>query len=38
MDELNEIKNEKNIGDKIVLTIVRGGEKKDVSLTLKEAP
>ncbi len=35
-DELNEIKDEYNAGDTINLTIVRSGEKIEVSLTLQE--
>lgn len=38
MDELNEIKNSKEIGDKITLTIWRDGKTKDVEVTLQEQP
>ena len=38
MEELNKIKNDKKIGDKITLTITRDGKSQDVTLTLKEAP
>lgn len=34
MEELNEIKNKKNVGDKIVLTIVRGKDELDVTIIL----
>lgn len=36
MDELNEIKNAKSIGDKMNLKIVRNGEEKNVEITLQE--
>lgn len=38
MDELNEIKNQKEIGDKITLTIWRNGETADIEVTLQEQP
>ena len=38
MDELNEIKNQKKIGDKITLTIWRNGETIDIEVTLQEQP
>lgn len=38
MDELNEIKNEYQVGDKINLKINRNGQEMDIELTLKEAP
>lgn len=38
MQELNAIKNEKNIGDSIVLTITREGKQQEISLVLKEQP
>lgn len=38
MSELNEIKNKKNIGDTVTLTITRDGEAKNIDLILKEAP
>lgn len=34
MEELNEIKNSKSIGDKLVLTIVRNSKQMDVTVTL----
>lgn len=37
MDELNEIKNQYSIGDKITLKIYRAGKEKDINLTLGEA-
>ena len=36
MDELNEIKNEHEIGDEMTLTIYRDGETKEVTVTLQE--
>ena len=36
MDELNEIKNNHQIGDKLKLTIFRDGDTFDIDLTLKE--
>ncbi len=38
MDELNEIKNQKPIGDKITLTLWRDGKTRDVEATLQEQP
>ena len=38
MDELNEIKNKKEIGDTIKLTIYRDGKTKEITLTLQEQP
>lgn len=38
MDELNEIKNSHNIGDKLTLKINRDGNEKDITLTLGEQP
>jgi len=38
MDELNEIKNKKSIGDTIKLKIYRDGKEKDITLTLQEQP
>ena len=38
MNELNEIKNEKSIGDTIKLKVYRDGQYKDISLTLQEQP
>ena len=38
MDELNEIKNTKEIGDKMTLTIWRDGETQDIEVTLQEQP
>ena len=38
MDELNEIKNQKQIGDKITLTIWRNGKTQDIDVTLQEQP
>ena len=38
MDELNEIKNSKKIGDKITLTIWRDGKTKDIEVILQEQP
>ncbi len=38
MDELNQIKNKKNIGDEITLDIYRNGETKQVKITLGEKP
>ena len=38
MNELNEIKEQKNIGDKITLTIYRNGDTKQIELTLGEEP
>ena len=38
MDELNEIKNQKEIGDKMTLTIWRNGNTQDIEVTLQEQP
>ena len=38
MDELNKIKNTKNIGDEITLEIYRNGETKQIKLKLGEKP
>lgn len=38
MDELNEIKNKKKIGDTINLKINRNGEEKNITVTLQEQP
>lgn len=38
MDELNEIKNKKNIGDEVTLEVYRNGETKQVKVTLGEKP
>ena len=38
MDELNAIKNEKEIGDKMTLTVWRNGETQDIEVTLQEQP
>lgn len=38
MDELNDIKNNKNIGDEITLDIYRDGETKQVKIKLAEMP
>ena len=38
MDELNEIKNKKNIGDTIKLKVYRDGKYKDVTVTLQAQP
>ena len=38
VDELNEIKNQKEIGDTMTLTIYRDGEEREVTLTLQEQP
>lgn len=38
MNELNEIKNKKSIGDIVKLTIYRDGKTKEISLTLQEQP
>lgn len=38
MNELNKIKEQKNIGDKITLTIYRSGDTKKVEITLAETP
>ncbi len=38
MNDLNKIKEQKNIGDKITLTVYRSGETKKVDITLGETP
>lgn len=38
MDELNEIKNQKQIGDTMKLKINRNGQERDVTITLQEQP
>ena len=38
VDELNEIKNKKAIGDTITLTIWRNGQTEDIKVTLQEQP
>ena len=38
MDELNEIKNSHKIGETMILTINRNGDKKDITITLEEMP
>lgn len=38
MDELNEIKNKKEIGDTITLTVWRNGNTQDIKVTLQEQP
>lgn len=38
MDELNELKNKKKIGDTMKLKIYRDGKTKDVTVTLQEQP
>lgn len=38
MSELNNFKDTKNIGDKVVLTISRSGETKKIEITLGEQP
>lgn len=38
MDELNDIKNKKNIGDEVTLDIYRNGETKQAKLKLAEMP
>ena len=38
MDELNEIKNKKEIGDTIKLKISRNGKEKNITITLQEQP
>lgn len=36
MNELNEIKNTHNIGDKMTVTVSRNGQEKEITLTLQE--
>ena len=38
MDEINEIKNKKEIGDKMTLTVWRDGKTQDIEVTLQEQP
>lgn len=38
MDELNEIKNKKNIGDEVTLDVYRNGETKQIKIKLGEKP
>lgn len=38
MDELNEIKNKKKIGDTLKLKVYRDGKNKDITVTLQEQP
>ena len=38
MDELNEIKNKKQIGDTIKLKVYRDGKEKTITVTLQEQP
>ena len=38
MDELNEIKNTHQIGEKMTLTINRNGSEKEINITLEETP
>lgn len=38
MDELNEIKNKKSIGDTLKLKIYRDGKEKEITVTLQEQP
>ena len=38
MDELNEIKNKKSIGDTVKLKVYRNGKTKDLTLVLQEQP
>jgi len=38
MDELNDIKNKKKIGDKISITVYRSGEYIDLEIKLAEMP
>lgn len=38
MDELNEIKNKHNIGDKMKLKVYRNGSEKELTVTLGEQP
>lgn len=38
MNELNKIKDEKNIGDKVTLDVYRNGETKKIEITLGEEP
>ncbi len=38
MDEINEIKNAKKIGDTMTLKVYRDGKEKDITVTLQEQP
>ena len=38
LEELNEIKNKKQIGDKLTLTVWRDGKTQDIEVTLQEQP
>lgn len=38
VDDINEIKNNRQIGDKVKLKIYRDGNYKDIELTLQEKP
>lgn len=38
MDELNEIKNKKQIGDTMKIKVYRNGKEKEVTVTLQEQP
>lgn len=38
MDELNEIKNKKQIGDTLKLKVNRNGKEKEITVTLQEQP
>lgn len=38
MDELNAIKNKKQIGDTLKLKVYRDGKEKDITVTLQEQP
>ena len=38
MNELNEIKNSHEIGDKMAITVVRDGKEKELTITLTEQP
>jgi S1-C subfamily serine protease len=38
MDELNEIKNSHQIGDKMTVKVNRDGEERDLTITLGEQP
>ena len=38
MNELNEIKNKKQIGDTLKLKVSRDGKEKEITVTLQEQP
>ncbi|HCF65396.1 MAG TPA: hypothetical protein DER13_04005 [Clostridiales bacterium] len=38
MDELNAIKNQKQIGDTLKLKVFREGKEKEITVTLQEQP